>query len=357
MLSEKVIPPNGEGEIKVTYSAGRRSGSQSKSVSVHTNDPENPKVMLKVHGQIKEAVVCNPSRLNFGNIVQGDSQARKIIVTAGEGEKAKVKDVESLSEHLKTDLSKNPEGEGYVVNVTLSPDVPRGRFSGQLRINTDNEHAPQITVSATANITGEIVVTPDRITLVYQKEEDNAGTTFSINKEREGAVAITKIECDVDHVITKLLTITEGKRYKVEVNATDQITMGRSSGTITLHTDSQDDPEIKVPLTVIVRGNLTLVPEKLSFGLIAQGDQRSKSITVSSTKGKLTIKNVECNLDFMKMEINEKVPGTNYQITIRVDSEPPVGSFEGVLTIHTNDSLQPTVEVSLNGKVRAKPSS
>ena len=110
MLSEKVIPPNGEGEIKVTYSSGKRKGTQSKSISVSTNDPANKKVSLKVTGIVKEAVVCNPSRLNFGKIVKGDTKTQQITVTPGEGEKVKIKSVKSLSEYLTTDVSKNPEG-------------------------------------------------------------------------------------------------------------------------------------------------------------------------------------------------------------------------------------------------------
>ena len=356
MLSEKVVPPNGEGEIKVTYNSGKRKGSQSKTVSVQTNDPENLKISLKVKGIVKEAVVCQPDRLNFGKIVQGDTQTRQITVTAGEDEKAKVKSVESLSEYLETDLSKNPEGEGYIVDVTLSPKAPRGRLTGQLKINTDNEHAKVITVTVNANITGEIVFTPDRVTLIIQKGEEFEGTPLNVHKERKGAFTITKIDCDLEHVTTQIQTVEQGRRYKVQLNATDRVDIGRQSGTITLHTDSADDPEVKVPLTLIVRGNLTLVPEQLSYGLVNQGDQRNKTITVSSTKEGLKIKKASCDLDFFTTEIVPKEEGKSYQISVTIGSNPPVGQFKGKLMIETNDSLQPTMEVPVNGRVRAKPS-
>jgi LEA14-like dessication related protein len=35
-----------EGEIKVSFNTGRRSGTQSKTVTVESNDPENPTVVL-----------------------------------------------------------------------------------------------------------------------------------------------------------------------------------------------------------------------------------------------------------------------------------------------------------------------
>lgn len=356
MLSEKVIPPKGEGEIKVTYNSGKRKGSQSKSVSVETNDPNNKKLSLKVKGIVKEAVACKPDRLNFGKIVQGDTQTREVTVTPGEGEKVKVNKVESLSEYVTTKLSKNPEGEGYVVQVTLSPKAPRGRLDGQVKVYTDNENAREITVYVNATITGEIVFVPDRVTLIVQKEQENQGATVTVHKEREGTFAITKVECDVLHVSTELQTLEEGRRYTVLLNASDQVDIGRDSGTLTLHTDAPDDPEVKVPLTLIVRGNLNIIPEQLSFGLVNQGDQRTKTITVSTSKEKLKIKKVKCDLGFLTTNVEEREAGKSFQIKVTTEANAPDGQFDGTLTIETDDSLQPKVEIPVNGRVRAKPS-
>jgi len=106
LLSEKVIPPNGVGEIKVTYSAGKRRGKQSKSIQVQSSDPVQPTVSLKVQGIVKEVLLCNPNRLNFGNVLQGETTTKQIVLTPGEGEKVKVKNIESTSEYLTAVLKK-----------------------------------------------------------------------------------------------------------------------------------------------------------------------------------------------------------------------------------------------------------
>ena len=356
MLSEKIIPPNGEGEIKVTYSSGKRKGTQSKSISVLTNDPANKNVSLKVTGIVKEAVVCKPDRLNFGKIVRGDTPTQQVTVTPGEGEKVKIRNVKSLSEYLTTDFSKNPEGEGYVVRVTLSPEAPRGRLNSQLKIHTDNKNAEEITVYVSGTVTGEIVSIPDRVTLILQKGEENQGTTLSVNKEREGTFTISKIECNLEYVTHQLQTVEQGREYKVQLNAGDDVDIGRKSGTITIHTDSPDDPELEIPLTVVVRGNLNIVPEQLSFGLVSQGDKRNKTLTVTTNKEKLKIKKVKCDLDFLTTKVQDKEPGKSYIISVTIGENPPTGQFKGTLTFQTDDPLQPKVEIPVNGRVRAKPS-
>lgn len=354
MLSEKVIPPNGEGQIKVTYSAGKRRGSQSKPIYVSSNDPDQPKLTLKVKGLVKEAVVCTPNRLNFGKVIQGESRTKQIAVSPGEGEKMTVKSVEVSSEYLTADFSKSTEGEkeSYLINVTLSPEAPRGRLNKQVKIHTDNEHAPLVTVSVMATITGEIVTTPDRVSLIIQKGEQNPGSAVSINKARGGPFTISKIECNLEYITTTLQPVEEGKRYKVEVNATADAPIGRATGTITIHTDDPKDPEIGVPLTVTVRGNLRVIPERLSFGLVNQGRVTTKTIALTTRKEQLKIKKVESSADFLITEVVTKEPGKRFQINVSVDPKAPVGSIKGTITIHTNDPLQPEVEVPVTGRVR-----
>ena len=358
MLSEKIIPPDGEGEIKVTYSSGKRRGQQSKSIQVLSNDPEKPKVSLKVKGLVKEAVVCEPNRLNFGKVLQGETQTKQVGIKPGEGEKAKVTDVNITTEYLTADLSKKKEEgeELYVVDVTLSPNTPRGRVNGQLKIQTDNENAKEITISVTATITGEVVVSPERLSLYIQKAEQNTGSVLSIEKVKDGELEILSIESDLDYITTSLEPVEKGKRYNVKVNSNPQtVPIGFEKGIITIHTNDANDPRIEVPVNVTVQGNLTVTPDKLRFGSITQSQSSIKTITVTTRKDDLKIKKVKSNIGFLKTEITTLEEGKRFQITVRVDENAPSGQFRETLIIQTNDTLQPEIQISVTGNVRAEP--
>jgi len=53
-LSHKVIPPSGEGEIKVTFDSTDRRGFFLEAIYVHTNDPLNPFDYVRIFGIILE---------------------------------------------------------------------------------------------------------------------------------------------------------------------------------------------------------------------------------------------------------------------------------------------------------------
>jgi len=52
MLSEKIIPPGGTGRIKTTFNSASQRGTQTKTITVISNDPKNPKTILWIRGEV-----------------------------------------------------------------------------------------------------------------------------------------------------------------------------------------------------------------------------------------------------------------------------------------------------------------
>jgi len=53
MASSSLIKPGERGSIKVTVDLGNASGTLVKSISVYSNDPERPKVILTIKAEIR----------------------------------------------------------------------------------------------------------------------------------------------------------------------------------------------------------------------------------------------------------------------------------------------------------------
>jgi hypothetical protein len=51
-VSERVVPPGGEAQIEVKVNTRNRRGELVKTVRVMSNDPENPRAVLKVRAKI-----------------------------------------------------------------------------------------------------------------------------------------------------------------------------------------------------------------------------------------------------------------------------------------------------------------
>jgi hypothetical protein len=54
VTSVNVIPAGKNGTIKTTFNSAGKSGTQNKTITVITNDPENPKVILWIKGEITQ---------------------------------------------------------------------------------------------------------------------------------------------------------------------------------------------------------------------------------------------------------------------------------------------------------------
>lgn len=56
---EKVIHPGQSSSINATFSAGTRKGNQNKTITVITNDPKSPTVILRVKGEVETTASGN----------------------------------------------------------------------------------------------------------------------------------------------------------------------------------------------------------------------------------------------------------------------------------------------------------
>jgi len=161
-LASGEIEPGGSGEIEVTCNLKNHEGWTTKPIYVHSNDPDEPIVPLKVTGVVKVDVRVTPKRLDFGEIYEGESVSQKLRVFPVALEKLKIKRLEITSKYLALNRSKYSEGEkeGVEITVTLNSRAPQGRFSEKLRIHTNSKIKPVIEVPVLATVLGKINVSP-----------------------------------------------------------------------------------------------------------------------------------------------------------------------------------------------------
>ncbi|MDO8588674.1 MAG: DUF1573 domain-containing protein [Armatimonadota bacterium] len=79
--SQDRIPPGGKAEIKVALDTTGRSGAQSQTVYIHSNDPITPVAQLQVSGAVwPSRLVYSPRSITFGEVRRGQDAAREIVL-------------------------------------------------------------------------------------------------------------------------------------------------------------------------------------------------------------------------------------------------------------------------------------
>ncbi|MCK4904869.1 DUF1573 domain-containing protein [bacterium] len=255
LLSEKNIPPQGEGEIKATVNIRGRTGEQNYGIHVYCNDPVTPVVILQVKGTIKRELHVSRKNIDFGYVKKEAVAIRKFYIIGPEDRELKIIKIESSSDYLYTNFYKstNENYEGWEVKVNISPDIPIGEFKGKLIIYTDDKKHPKIEISVTGNIKGDIELRPDMFFFGFVKREETSSCKVTIFTTSKEPLKIEKIESSLQFVSVAINPKVEGKEYEITATLKDNAPVGSIKGNITIYTNNLTQPKIEIPVYGLVK--------------------------------------------------------------------------------------------------------
>ncbi len=147
-VSSRSIPPGKSANIRATFDSTNFSGSISKTIYVHTNDPKTPVYSLTIKGKLFEQIEITPKQLNLGEIKVGTKKETAIRIenkgvqpltlisakTAMPQVTAKI-----LKKKLKT-------GESGTISVVVTPRTGDRFLAGYLTLLTSSPEKPEITI-------------------------------------------------------------------------------------------------------------------------------------------------------------------------------------------------------------------
>jgi hypothetical protein len=118
--------------VRLTESA--TAGFLKDQLVLVTNDERNPRIPLDVEGRIVPKISVAPDNLVFGEIGQGASQTKKIVVRGKEP--FSITSITGGSGHLTFDYNSTEAKTTHVVGVTLIAPSEAGRFKQEIVVET-----------------------------------------------------------------------------------------------------------------------------------------------------------------------------------------------------------------------------
>ncbi len=255
LLSDKEVPPGGDGEVKVTFSTGQRRGIQSQNVYVHANDPDEPFVKLTLTGVVKSYMTVSPSRIRLGSIKRGEGAIGRVNIFEGE-ETFKIVKVEPSSKHLFTESFRTLYGKkaGHEVIVALSPETPVGPVKETIVIHTDNPKKARVEIPVEGEVRGDIEVLPQSFFFGFVGRGEELSRRVTIATSGSQALEIEGVDTDLPDVSLTLSPLQQGKKYELVAKLRPEISEGSIKGLIHVHTNSPDQPTIMIPVYGLVKG-------------------------------------------------------------------------------------------------------
>jgi len=251
-----VIPPGETGDINVVFNSRGYEGAVTKSVYVHSNDPEEPRVGLAMKGTVVVDLITRPRALQFGDLIVGETSSKKVYIVPQHLKTLEIKKIETSADYITVSTSDYTELEkhGYEIEVTLTPKTPIARIQESVTISTNSEQQPLIQVFIHGRVLEGMTVEPKTLHFRLRAGESER-YDISMGKIAKKNFAIAKVDDDLEEIDTEVHFVGEvgdSRRYQVEVRAKSTASPGLCVGWLTLHTNDPAQPTVAIEISGVI---------------------------------------------------------------------------------------------------------
>lgn len=249
---KKSLAPGEETKVPATLSLKGRQGAQTKTITIESNDPENPTYRLEFKGTAVAAITVEPRMVNFGRIADNESKSETIRIWSTKPEIAfKVESVDVVgSEQVKAELSEVREGKEYALQVALAAPLSPGNLNARINLKTDYPAYANIPVTVFAVVVGDLDIAPSEITLRFSEEPGKKSTQYlRVSPGRVKEFKITSVETPVPGMLAEVQERSPND-YLIKVidMPLDDSLEGKE---LLVHTDVESMPLIRVPFKIV----------------------------------------------------------------------------------------------------------
>jgi hypothetical protein len=192
-------------------------GKVAKTATVYSNDPQNPRLTLKMEGSVLPIIDVKPSSTVIFRGMADQVHETVLDLRAGPMPFHISSITSSLDDKVAYELETVEAGKHYRLRV--SNKLKRGQYSGYIRMDTDLAQKPELVIRVGGNIEGDISVRPQ--TVLVGKLSANLPERqgrIVVTSNRDMQFHITKVDHDEQLVSISTHPLENGKGYVIEVN-------------------------------------------------------------------------------------------------------------------------------------------
>ena len=267
--SKQILLKPGESlPIEVNFET-RTWDKYHQTITVGTNDPNRPTIVLTIDGVVKPAITTLPAdpSIGFGSVGNEMENMRRIALFSADRPDLKLTKVTSTNPALIAVIARpmTPEEakaisveKAYAIEVTQKPTGNLGAFAEEVLIETDHPLKSELRFKVVGKVTGPITVVPERVTVRGATAKDGGTAFHKIVVRGRPSVNFTveKKPRDLELSIEPMTLPAgaKGSMYKMIAKISPGVESGRIVDEIVLKTDDPLASEMKIPVDVLVEG-------------------------------------------------------------------------------------------------------
>ena len=209
----KELLPGESDTMSLTYNTKKNKEQVSQTVTLETNDPERPRVSIKVKGIVKKVYEAKPiDRITFGRISRDEVASQTVELRNNMENPVPLKLKQSdTALPFEVALVEVEAGKVYKLTVTTKPPLELGSNSANIELETGLEKFPSITIPASAYIAPQVFVRPSRL-FVSPQITQSFQRTVRVHYQTATPVQIKEIKTiPADLIKIEMLPSTEPK--------------------------------------------------------------------------------------------------------------------------------------------------
>jgi len=244
------LEPGKTGSIPIQFHATTFGGPVFKTVTVTSNDKEQPAVVLQIKGTIWKPVDAIPQfAVMYANAETVADAKATVRIVNNEEQPLTLSAPECNNSLFTAELKTNQPGKEFELLIKAVPQTNMANLQGQITLKTSSTNAPVLNITAMVVMQPLVTVSPPQINLPAAPLPDKLTYGVSIRYSGTNVMALSDPVVNAKDVAVELKEPEPGRAFNVAVNfpAGFEVAPGQTAE-LSVKSNHPDFPVIKVPI-------------------------------------------------------------------------------------------------------------
>lgn len=260
------LAPGESTKLEITFNSKRFSGPVTKQVHIGSDDPANRQVTLMLSADVKVAVKVEPSQQYIANrsIPLGESWIEQVTFSTEEVPELDVQLESHNQDVMDVEIQNRFEGDPQksVMIVKTHASLSPGSYNEVIKVKTNVQQTPSITISVRARMLGNLTVAPGSLSFgMVEGGQEIDGSVKVTASRKDLDFQVTRAEIDIPDLDVSIEPGGSSQEVIVHVSGTALTTdseeavtnHGRMMGFLNIYTDLPNEPVLKVRAFYMLR--------------------------------------------------------------------------------------------------------
>jgi len=256
------LNPGAKGELVFALDLTNARGAIEKHITVTSNDPLKPTLLLTITGQSKALYEFDPPMIFFDGVAAGQTSRAPVTVKRLDGKKLTIAKVEPGTETLKVVIEKegtlHPQAARFFIEVA-GTGIPED-FSDILSVYTDDPEKPAFLVPVAGRYLSSIALTPKALDWTIPdaahwpaptSEEAIVQKIVVTSTRADKPLELSDIASTLEDLLVKVTELEKGRKFELTLKL-DKPLKESTRGQLTFETNYPEQPSFEIPLTITV---------------------------------------------------------------------------------------------------------